>query len=303
MSQPNDASLEAADPIDSALDELDAEESEASSTAEQAHDDEGGEKADAKSKDKSDETDDESDEDDDESEDEKEGKDAKPRNKKTAGKRISELTRKYNDERRIRESLEADRKADAEELEALRRFRQEAMRRSPDEERQPTSDEYEEGRKQGYTREQVEELVQKGVQAQRQQEIFGEKRDTLKQKLVEGGAQSALDRLSNARLVEFQPEALLTLSEAKHPVAVAKALAQNEDLFKQLSETSDPVRQSRLIERIDSRIETRRQIQKEGAGQSVKPTRGVRGSTKPPEKHPDDMDQAEYEAYRAKQGW
>lgn len=213
--------------------------------------------------------------------------------KSRAQKRFDKLTREKNDARR--------------EVEFERQQR-EALQRNFDQlnaqvqHLQPTREQIEYGQRQGLNETQVQNLVQQQASALVEQERFSATVSGLEDTLRNNGAEEALTRLSNPALTNFEPDAINALSEAKFPARVANAIAGNEKVFSQFSKLKSGVERARFIDRLDGRFESR-EASKKVSADVAKPTPRVRGSSRRPEKDPDEMDQAEYEVYARKQGW
>ena len=199
--------------------------------------------------------------------------------------RIDKLTREKNDERR--------------EKEYWKRLAEQNAATPQAPQVQATQEQINEGAQQGLTPDQVQGMIQQEAQKQVDAERFQSKVDTLRKTLVDSGAGDALDRLSNQALTPFEKEAVQALSEAKYGAEVAKAIAGNEDLFSKFSALKSGVERARLIDRLDGRLEARAKP----TSKKVKATPKVRGAARKPNNDPDDMSQAEYEAYRVKMGW
>lgn len=152
----------------------------------------------------------------------------------------------------------------------------------------------------GLTPQQVEEIIAKRADEVSRQKEFASKVETLQSRL-QAEAPEALARLSNQALTNFEDEAVEALSEASHPVQIAKALNNNTELFNKFSRLPNGAARARLIARLDGSIDARMTAKK--PAQQVKPTPKVKGVTRAPEKDPNNMSQAEYEAWSAKQGW
>lgn len=208
-----------------------------------------------------------------------------------AEKRIGQLTRQARDAERERDSYRA-------EIETMRRdydrlqAQVQAMQATPDQIRQ--------GRQQGLNEQQVQDLVRKQASELVETERFQATVTTLKKTLEDNGAGEALQRLANPRLTNFEPEAVSALAEAKFPDKVAKAIAGNDEVFDRFSKLKTGVERARFIDRLDGRLESR------AAGKApiseAKPSPRVRGSARKPDKSPDEMNQAEFEAWSKKQG-
>jgi len=167
---------------------------------------------------------------------------------------------------------------------------------------QATPEQVQAGREQGLTPQQTQELIRQEATNQVQAERFQSTVSGLRKTLEDNGASDALARLSNQKLTPFEPDSVTALSEAKFPAKVAKAIANNEEVFSKFSSLPDAGARARFIARLDGRFESRAT----GEGKSTstpKPTPRVRGAARKPEKDPEDMSQAEYEAYAEKQGW
>lgn len=212
-------------------------------------------------------------------------------------KRIDKLTRKAADAEReggfYKTQLEQERQA---RLDAERERDWYKQRGG----HQPEDEDDQQGQTRGLTPQQVEKIIAERAEEVARQKEFASKVSTLKSKL-QTEAPEALARLSNVALTYFEDEAIEALSEASHPVQIAKALNNNTELFNKFSRLPDGAARARLIARLDGSIEARTTAKK--PAQQVKPTPKVKGVTRAPEKDPNKMSQAEYEAWSAKQGW
>lgn len=208
--------------------------------------------------------------------------------KSRAQKRIDQLTREKNDARR--EADYAKRQAEESERHYAELIAQiEASQITPQQVRQ--------GAQQGMTPQQTSEMIRSQAIQHVEAERFYSQVEGLHKTLKDGGAGDALTRLGNAALTPFEVEAVQALAEAKYPALVAKAIAGNEQVFERFSKLRTGVERARFIDRLDGRLEARRT-----SSSSAKPTPKVRGTSRAPDKNPDDMSQAEYEAWAAKQG-
>lgn len=287
MKKPEDNASEVTS--DEALDLLDGLENETDS------EEDGSEDVDLRDDDEpdSDEEDDDaeaSDEELDEDEDEDEPEPAK-HGKGRAKKRIDQLTRKANDarreaeyERRQRERIEQDYRQLTEYIQQL----------------QPTREQVEYGRQQGYSEQDVTKLIREEAAAIADDTRKASVASALRERLESNGARDALERLGNQKLTPFEWECVEALSEAKYPAEVAKAIASNEDIFSRFASLPSAVARARFIDRLDGRFESRKSAT--GKKAQPKPSPKVRGTTRAPEKNPDDMSQAEFEAWSRKQG-
>ena len=269
-----------ADAVDAAIDSLDlddAPDTEGEDLRTEDDSDEEVDEAEASEDDESESDDEDEDEDD---EEEASAKDAKPKRNRTQ-KRIDQLTRKAGDAERERDYY---------------KNLYEESRFSGNQTRHPTQQEYDYGAQQGYSREDVEAWVQQAADERIQAAEFSNVVSKVEDTLRSGGAEEALARFSNPALTNFYPEAMETLHTAKYPAQVAKAIAGSEELFQQFR-SANPAGQAALIARVDGRMEAR-SAQKRSGQPSATPK--VRGKSRPPEKHPDDMSQAEYEAWTKK---
>lgn len=233
---------------------------------------------------------DDSDEEDKQSE-EAAGEDDQPKGKSRTQKRIDKLTREKNDARR-----EAD--YNRQQLQSIQAQFDRLQARA--QVVQPTQQQLEIGKQQGMDPKQVQDLVRQEANRQVEQERFSATVSTVQKTLEDNGAGGALARLSNPALTPFEPEAVTALSEAKFPARVANAIAENEEAFAKFAALKDGVARARFIDRLDGRLESRVNAKPKS---EAKPTPRVRGAAKKPEKDPDDMTQAEYEAHARKQGW
>lgn len=223
--------------------------------------------------------------------DEASGDDDQPKGKSRTQKRIDQLTREKNDARREadyhRQQLQ-DVQTKFDQLQAQVQTMQ------------PTQQQVEMGQQQGLNPQQVQDLIRKEANNQVEAERFNATVSAVKKTLEDNGAQDALKRLSNAALTPFEPEAMIAMSEAKYPARVANAITQNEEVFQKFSSLPNGVARARFIDRLDGRLESRASTKPKT---EAKPTPRVRGAAKKPEKSPDEMSQAEFEAYSRKQGW
>lgn len=269
----------AGDPVDAALDALDLDDAPDTEGDDLRDTDEEEESA-AKSENSEDEDSDEEDADEEGSGSAKsDGK--KPRHQK----RFNQLTRQKHDAERERDYY--------------KKLYEESSRQPAQHQPQPTQQQYRDGAQQGLSRQQVEAWVEEAAQRKVQEAEYSSKVSGVRAKLEEGGAGEALSRLSNPAITNFWPDAALALSDSKFPVQVAKAIAGSDELFSQFQRAS-PAQQVALIARVDGRLEARA-AQKSPKNPPATPQ--VRGKSRPPEKNPDDMDQAEYEAWSKKQGF
>lgn len=221
------------------------------------------------------------------------GADDQPSGKSRTQKRIDQLTREKNDARR-----EAD--YHRQQLEAVQTQFDRLQAQIQNQNVPLTPEQQQWGQQQGMTPQQVQDMVREQASQQVEQERFQATVSTLRGTLEAEGAAEALQRLSNPALTNFEPEAVTALAEAKFPARVAKAIASNEEVFAKFSQLKDGVARARFIDRLDGRLESRASTQPKP---DAKPTPRVRGAAKPPEKSPDDMNQAEYEAWSRKQGY
>lgn len=233
---------------------------------------------------------DDSDEDDEQSE-EANGEDDQPKGKTRTQKRIDKLTREKNDARR-----EAD--YHRQQLENVQT--QFDSLQNQIQVMQPTQQQFQQGMQQGLDPQEVQRLVRQQASDQVEQERFTATVSAVKETLQNNDAGEALTRLSNPALTAFEPEAITALSEAKFPAKVANAIANNEEVFDKFAALKDGVARARFIDRLDGRLESRATAKPKS---KAKPTPRVRGAAKRPDKDPDDMNQAEYEAHARKQGW
>lgn len=267
--------------VDDALDALDEQEAEEAPVADPnaAPDDDEDEEGEAEAKTDSDEEDDE---------DKAEDEDAKPKSMGSrVDRRIGKLTREKNDARREADYWKQQAESTASQVSEWLKSQQ----------GQPDAN----GRPQALSpdaiRQEATRIASETIAAQQ----FQSRVTTLRQEIEKAGAGDALARLANERLTRFEAEAVEALSDAKFKVEIVKALGRNDDLFEQFSKLPSGVQRANFIARLDGRIEARREAKQ--PGNTVKPTRNVRGSARPVEKNPEDMSQAEYEKYREKQGW
>lgn len=209
----------------------------------------------------------------------------KPKKQSRLDKRIGKLTRAQKDAQREAEYWKS---------------RAEALATTRQPEPQVTQEQIDMGAQQGLTPEQVSTQIKTEAAALVERERFESTAQTLRERLESQGAGDALSRLSNPALTNFEPEAVDALASAKYPIKVANALHENEALFNQFRGKS-PVQQAMLIARLDGRLEAQASGKKQAS--SVKATPKIRGVARPPSKNPDDMSQAEYEAYAKKKGW
>lgn len=283
------------DPVDDAIDAFEIEDTE-TDIAEDLREDED----DLSDDDQSDEDDDEiSESDDDIDEDLEDGDEGEtdsveaeepkpPKGKSRTQKRIDQLTRQARDaERRAAFSKQQFESVMA-QVQAT----------------QPTQEQFAEGARQGLTPEQTQELVRRqtesSVKQQLEQERFASKVQTLQEKIIASGQKEALDRLSDESLTRFEPPAVDALYEAKYQTEIVKALNDNEELFDRFSKLPDGNARARFIDRLDGRFEG---YKARKTKKTVKATPKVSGAARKPAKDPDDMSQAEYEAYAEKKGW
>ena len=199
-------------------------------------------------------------------------------------KRIDQLTREKNDAAR---ELEYERSR-VQQMEAYVRSLE------------PTQQQVDYGHRQGYSPDQVRGMVQDEARSLIEQERFASTVDGLRARLNEA-APDALARLSNPALTVFEPEAVEALAETQNSVQIAKAIAGNEELFAKFASLKNGTQRAAFIARLDGRIEGRKSARAKTGQTAATPK--VRGTTRAPEKDPEKMDQAEYEAWRRKQGW
>lgn len=269
----------AGDPVDDALDALDMDADNAATEdedlrPEDTDDDE----------EEADETkDDASDEDEKDEEEDADAEEAKPKRSR-AKKRIDQLTRTARDAERERDYY---------------KNQLDEARKSGGQGRTPSQEEYRQGQQQGLSRQEIEAWVQQAATAQVREAEFDNVVSKVEDTLRKGGAEDALKRFSNPALTSFYPDAMHALHESKFPAQVAKAISGSEELFSQFSKAS-PAGQVAMIARVDGRLEARAAQKK---SKTPPTTPQVRGKSRPPSKNPDDMDQAEYEAWTKKQGF
>lgn len=219
------------------------------------------------------------------------GDDDAPKGGSRAQKRIAQLTREKNDARREAEYARQQSQELQREYDRLYRYAQQVR---------ATPEQVQAGQQHGLTADQTQELIRQQATQQVEAERFDQIVVGVRQKLETGGAAEAVKRLSNPALTKFESEAMIALHEAKYPVQVARAIAENEAVFEKFAALKSGVERARFIDRLDGRLESR--ASGKPSSTDVKPTPRVRGSARKPEKSPDDMSQAEYEAWAAKQG-
>ncbi|MEL6859298.1 MAG: hypothetical protein AAFO74_13005 [Pseudomonadota bacterium] len=223
--------------------------------------------------------------------DEASGDDDQPKGKSRTQKRIDQLTREKNDARREADYHRQQLQDVQTQFDQLQRQVQTM---------QPTQQQVEMGAHQGLNPQQVQDLIRQEATQQVEAERFNATVTAVRKILEDNGAGDALQRLSNGALTRFEPEAVTALSEAKFPARVANAITQNEEVFQKFSSLPNGVARARFIDRLDGRLESRQTAKPKT---EAKPTPRVRGAAKKPEKSPDDMSQAEFEAWSRKQGW
>lgn len=212
--------------------------------------------------------------------------------KSRAEKRINRLTREKNDALREAEYARREAAAAKQQFDELANWARTL---------QPTREQLEYGQQRGMTERDVQDMVRQQAGEMVEAERFEQMGVDLTKRLRDGGANDALSRITNPALVQLSKEAVTALYDAKFSVDVAKTIAGNEEVFTRFANLRTPVEQARFIDRLDGRLEARRASKTKN--DAVKPTPRVRGSARKPEKDPEDMSQAEYEAYRKKQGW
>lgn len=123
-------------------------------------------------------------------------------------------------------------------------------------------------------------------------------RDVVVDRLVSGGAEAEFKTL--ASLQRFSTAALESMHDAKHAVRIARAIVSDPKRLEEFDRASD-VRQAAIIARLDGQFEGAA-LARSGRKPLEAPPR-VKPQAKPTEKDPEKMSQAEYEAWRQKQGW
>lgn len=219
------------------------------------------------------------------------GDDDQPKGKSRTQKRIDQLTREKNDARR---------EADFHRQQLQNVQTQFDQLQTQVQYMQPTQQQVDHGAQQGLNPQQVQDLIRQEATNQVEAERFNATVSAVHTTLKDNGAGDALQRLSNPALTNFENEAVIALSEAKFPARVANAITQNEEVFQKFSSLPDGVARARFIDRLDGRLESRATAKPKT---EAKPTPRVRGAAKRPEKSPDDMTQAEFEAWSRSQGW
>lgn len=229
-------------------------------------------------------------EDSEEDENEPGAKDGKPKGNRVQ-KRIDQLTREREDAKRERDYFRSRNEQTERRLQELEAWARQVA---------PTQDQYRQGQNQGYTRQEVQELVQRQAQEIVATERFQSTVDALQTRLS-SEAPEAFARISNPALTMFENEAVEALAETANPTRIVKAIAGNEQLFARFASLPSGAKRAQFIARLDGQIEARRSAKPKPA--AAEPTPKVRGASRAPEKDPEKMSQGEYEAWRKKQGW